>query len=156
MGIGTVTIGEQLLEIEKYVPLLDEFSPAVSAAPVAWHIDHSLRVIIKTVSAMEESDQMKYQKKFSFRKSLVFLSGKIPRGKARSPSVVLPPDNLNIEDLELQISLARHHVEKMDSLPQKAYFDHPYFSHLKKKEAIRFLVIHTEHHLKIIRDILKA
>jgi hypothetical protein len=34
------------------------------------------------------------------------------------------------------------------------FFEHPYFGKLKLKETIRFLEIHTQHHLDIIRDII--
>ena len=36
-----------------------------------------------------------------------------------------------------------------------AYFRHLIFGNLNKKRTIRFLQIHTAHHLKIIQDILK-
>jgi hypothetical protein len=34
------------------------------------------------------------------------------------------------------------------------FFEHPYFGKLKLKETIRFLEIHTTHHLSIIEDIV--
>ena len=45
---------------------------------------------------------------------------------------------------------------KLENISKDHYFEHPFFGKIKRKETIRFLEIHTNHHLKIIDDILKS
>jgi hypothetical protein len=46
-------------------------------------------------------------------------------------------------------------ITKIENLNKNSHFTHPIFGHLNKKESIRFIEIHNEHHLKIIRDMLR-
>ena len=63
------------------------------------------------------------------------------------------------EDIEyfLQESLKNTYqaITYLKDCEANQYFMHPFFGQLNKKQTIKFLEIHTEHHLKIIRDILK-
>lgn len=78
---------------------------------------------------------------------------KIPRGKAKSPSVVRPPKNINVDFLQQQLEQAEANILLINKFQKKAFFRHPFFKHLKRDETKKFLEIHTEHHLKIIREI---
>jgi hypothetical protein len=49
----------------------------------------------------------------------------------------------------------RNSLLELESISNNHYFEHPFLGKLKKKAAIRFLEIHTNHHLKIIEDIIK-
>jgi hypothetical protein len=57
----------------------------------------------------------------------------------------------------LDAALDRASLSVLNLLNQSPnqYFTHPMFGDLNTKLAARFLWIHTEHHLKIARDILK-
>jgi hypothetical protein len=44
---------------------------------------------------------------------------------------------------------------ELDSIGAGHYFSHPYFGDTKKKDVIPFLEMHTDHHLKIIKEILQ-
>lgn len=145
----------QLDEMEECIPLKSELNPLVSRVSVGWHLAHNLKVIHSILDALEDSDPKEYRKSFSWMKELVYLTGRIPRGKARSPKKVLPDDNVSEEEIRQQISLARNKIPQLQNLPKNAFFEHPYFGHIKKDETTKFLVIHTGHHLRIIRDILK-
>ena len=79
----------------------------------------------------------------------------IPRGKAKAPKVVLPPNHFSAEDLFSQLKLAKKQIESTKQLPKKSYFTHHIFGMLSKKQTLYFLAMHTNHHLKIIKDILK-
>ena len=144
----------QLGEMEKNIPNMAILEPAVSQASVGWHLAHGLKVILSVLHGLEVSDPDLYLKTFSWKKELVYLTGKIPRGKARAPKKVIPEDNISEEKLQEQIATARKKISEIKELPKYAFFEHPYFGHIKRDETEKFLVIHTEHHLKIIRDIL--
>lgn len=145
---------EQLAEMEQYVDEKEQRNSAVSKAPVRWHLAHSLKVIHSILSALEISNPDQYKKSFSLKKELVYFTGKIPRGKAKAPKTVVPEENISEAELREQIVLAGQKIKGIKKLPKKAFFEHPYFGHIKRDETAKFLVIHTEHHLKIIRDIV--
>jgi hypothetical protein len=144
----------QLEEMKTYIAFKTQKNPEISKAPVGWHLAHSLKVIHSILSSLDISDPAQYRKTFSWKKELIYLTGKIPRGKARAPKKVLPEDNISEEELRDQIFKASRKITGISKLPKKAFFEHPYFGHIKRDETAKFLVIHTEHHLKIIRDVV--
>jgi hypothetical protein len=85
----------------------------------------------------------------------VFLLNYIPRGKANAPKVVLPSTDLNQQLLEDSIKHTFQALNYLKDCQENQYFMHPYFGALNKNQTIRFLSIHTHHHLKIIADIIK-
>lgn len=154
MALNLNLLQAQLNEMKQYISEKDVKSPSVSSAPVDWHLSHSLKVINNIITSLESSDPKDFKKEFSFWKIFIFLTRKIPRGKARSPKVVLPPEEITEEHLEKEWTRAKQNVGLINSFPKKAHFKHPYFKHLDRDQSKTFLEIHTEHHLKIVRDIL--
>ena len=144
----------QLNEMKQYIYKKDASNPSVSSAPVAWHLSHSLKVINNIINSLESSRPEEFKKEFSFSRLVIFLTRNIPRGKARSPKVVLPPEVIKVEDLEKEIIEAQKNICLLNTFPLKAHFKHPYFKHLNRNQTKKFLEIHTEHHLKIMREIL--
>ena len=67
----------------------------------------------------------------------------------------MPPEIITTEDLNNQLQTAKNHITNLKDLPDGVYFKHPIFNMLTKKQTLRFLEMHTKHHLKIVRDILK-
>lgn len=145
----------QLNEMKQYISEKDAIDHAVSSVPIDWHLSHSLKVINNIINSLESSNPEDFKKEFSFWRVLIFLTRKIPRGSGRSPKVVLPPDTITAEDLKEEWIRAKQNVSLLNSFPQKAHFKHPYFKHLDRNQTKKFLEIHTEHHLKIIREILE-
>ena len=140
-------------ELESHIPQLEKRNENISSSTVGWQIEHSLLVISSVIEGVKRSDPSQF--KWSFRpwKYLIFWRGKIPRGKSKAPKFVVP-DTFTAESLQAHIASCRVKVTELESLAPGHYFRHPYFGDTKKKDVIPFLVLHTEHHVKIIRDIL--
>lgn len=128
---------------------------SVSTAPVGWHIEHSLLVVDVTISGMQKSDPLDYRRKFSFWKSLFFLLGRFPRGRGRAPKSVRPNESIDEKQLTAHLQHTVDLLKIIPTLNKHQYMKHPYFGMLHRDETVRFLELHTKHHLKIIRDILK-
>jgi hypothetical protein len=144
-----------LKELEAKTPLYEKTNAAVSQSTIGWQIDHSLLVINSVISQLKESNPENYKWKFNKYRILFQITNMIPRGKVRVPKSVKPVDVASIEDLTTKLELAKKNISDMETLPSKSYFTHPFFGDLKLKSAIWFLKLHTNHHLKIIKDIVK-
>ncbi len=144
-------------ELKTIASLIDKgeiLNKNISMASVKWHLQHSLLVINKVISAIMASDPETFKSEFNFKRSLVFFLNKIPRGKGKAPKQVLPDDNISKESIEKELDKLRANLVELNTLDKNAYFHHPYFGNLNLKHTKRFLQIHTNHHLKIVEDIL--
>jgi hypothetical protein len=144
-----------LHQLESHLPNLDKTNSKVSNRTIGWQIDHCLLVINGIIGQIEISDPSKFKPKWTFPKFMVFTTGKIPRGKAKAPKVVIPNQVATQEELIVKLAAAKNNVLKLDSFSENQFFNHPYFKDLNVKQTKKFLAIHTKHHLKIIEDILK-
>ena len=145
-----------ITELESNIANATIINPNISNASVGWHIEHTLLVINKVVSTLENSNPAAYKSKFSFWKTIIFITKKIPRGKVKAPKHVLPTIDVTTDSLMQHLQLAQASINKISILQPNNYFDHPIFGKLNVKETIPFIVIHTQHHLHIINDIVKG
>ena len=129
--------------------------PEISKGDVPLHIDQSLKVINNVIIALQKSNPNTYKNDISLLGKVMFKLGFFPRGKAKAPKHVKPPEVILKEDLILQVNLAKTNIRTIVSLDKNAYFKHPLFGNINTKRVNRFLLIHTNHHLKIINDVLK-
>lgn len=134
---------------------IDKENLKVSKVNVGWHLDHSLKVINGVFKVLKNSNSSEYKKEFNKLRFVVFLIGRFPRGRAKSPKRVFPPEIVVKEDVESQLNLAIENVKLISSIKENQYFTHPLFKQLNKKQTLKFLRLHTNHHLKIVKDILK-
>jgi hypothetical protein len=148
-------LNEELTEIEHLIEKYDQQNINVSAKGIDWHLDHSLKVITGVCGQLNKSDPSTYQWKFNAIRVFVYTFNFFPRGKGRSPRAVLPPEIILKQDLKNQLVKAKQDLNSILSLPAKSYFRHPYFGLLNLKKTKKFLKLHTLHHLKICRDIIK-
>ena len=143
-------------ELENYFSQLSKKNESVSKVDIAWQIDHILNVIIQIIVAMEKSDPKEYQAGFNWRYEVLNFFYFIPRGKGRAPKQVMPEGEIDVSSLTENLKKSKEQITKLQTIEDAMYFPHPLFGHIKKKRAIRFLGMHTNHHLKIIRDIAKS
>lgn len=148
------TVNKTLDKLELAIKNHSVSNPKVSKSNVAWHIDHSLKVINNVCIALQKSDPILYKNNFSLLGKLFFTLGFFPRGKAKAPEHVKPPEVITKEDIISQIQLAKTNVGIIASLDKNAFFKHPLFGHINTTRAPKFLVLHTNHHLKIIKAIV--
>ena len=142
-------------ELTQYLSAFDKIDQTISSASVGWHIEHCLLVIKQITSTVAQSEPKLYKSKFNMSRFFVFLSKTIPRGKAKAPKVVIPTNEITLEALQESLANTYGAITYLKDCEENQYFMHPFFGQLNKKQTIKFLAIHTEHHLKIIRDILK-
>ena len=142
-------------ELTQYLSAFDKIDQTISSASVGWHIEHCLLVIKQITATVAQSDPKLYKSKFNMSRFFVFLSKTIPRGKAKAPKVVIPTNEITLEALQESLANTYGAITYLKDCEENQYFMHPFFGQLNKKQTIKFLAIHTEHHLKIIRDILK-
>ena len=146
----------QLDELESKISQSDSLNLAISKSSIGWHIEHALLTINLIIEGLKQSDPNDYKWKFSRSKFLVFTMNKIPRGRARSPKAVLPKGDFSIDTLRRHCNATKIKLVELQNLKPKSYIQHPFFGKLKLKSTLKFIVIHTKHHIDIINDILKA
>ena len=127
----------------------------ISEGNVGWHIVHSCLVINSVCAAVIKSDATKFIKKFSFKAFLVLLLNSFPRGKAKAPSFTIPSEQLNPASILQSIQASRKSIEALAKAGKNQYFTHPIFGDLNASDTFKFLAVHTNHHLKIIKDVIK-
>jgi len=152
---STHFLDSEFVEIEQLFEEKDRLNTNVSQANVAWHLDHLLKTINQISNSLLESDPATYSSNFNLQRIVVQTSGIIPRGAAQSPANVRPPDVIHLDSLNIQLAEAKKNIFKINALTEKANFEHPVFDVLDRNQTKRFLDVHTNHHLKIIRDILE-
>lgn len=91
---------------------------------------------------------------------LLLSLGWIPRGVGKSPKGVVPADETPGDLAERAARMRKAYCDTplaeavlADPTP---VFPHPYFGGLTALQGLRFLAIHTHHHLKIVADIRRA
>ena len=150
----TTFLDTELQQVEQYLQYRDSINKEVSAVSIAWHLDHLLLTINKIYARLEKSDETQYKNRFNFGRTMMFTFNKIPRGRAESPQVVRP-NELILDTIKIHLEQAKLTLQKLDSVHKKAHFTHPYLGMLNRRQTKKFLKIHTNHHLKIVKDILK-
>ncbi len=148
-------IQKLLDQLEIQIIHFDTSKPTISKSNVGWHIEHTLLTLSAVSKALTNSNPGDYKWKFNFIRMIVLTMKKIPRGKAKVPEVVRPKENYSMESLKDHLSKTKAKIEELNTISENKYFEHPVFGNIKLKQTIRFLEIHTKHHLDIIKDILK-
>ncbi len=146
----------QIKEIESFLELEDKLDAEVSNWSIYKQLEHIL-IVNKNISAAilkgKEPEERKARTPLSY---FVLTTGFIPRGKAKAPKIA-EPKSLSQSELKSLLEEVKNNFSKLDNLNLSLVVaNHPYFGGLNSKEWLRFLEVHTNHHLKIVRDIIKG
>ncbi len=140
--------------LNQYTNQYEKTNTTISEVSVGWHIEHSCLVISRVIDTILQSNPAAYSWHFSFKKLIVFALHKFPRGKAQAPKAVMPNEQIDIETIQKNIDQAKESLVKLTMANKNQYFTHPIFGKVNKKDTFKFLAVHTQHHVKIIQDIL--
>ena len=148
-------IKDQLLKIESLLPKIEVRNGKVSKASVGWHLEHLLLILNSSLKGLTMTDPEDYKPKFSLKKYVFLNFGLIPRGKIRAPKQFFPLEVPTQESILKLLNLAKDRLEAAKELPEKSFITHPFLGDFDKQTTLRFLWLHSNHHLKIVDDILK-
>jgi len=149
-------LADNIDRLEAYLDQRDVLAPKVSAVPVAWHLDHMLKVVKSIHGSLAASDPADYRYKFKPTRTLVFTMGRFPRGVAESPKSVRPPDTITTTAIREQLAEVRALLPTFAGMDKRQHFTHFTFGPLNRRRTVKFINIHTRHHLRIVEDILLA
>ena len=131
-------------------------APGVSAWSVGMHVHHCCLSTIAVCRSLCASRPPVPARKFSPVRELIFLTGRIPRGRGTSPDGVLPRDDMPATELLLVLDEADRQRELARQAPSDAWFEHFAFGPMNRDRTLKFLEIHDAHHARIVADILAA
>ncbi|MGB5981993.1 MAG: hypothetical protein WBG46_07580 [Nonlabens sp.] len=151
-----IDLSKEFAQMEQYLSSIEISNSNVSEAPVKWHLLHSLQVINGVIDMAGKSDPDSFNSKTNIKWRYVSIFGKIPRGQVKAPDVVNPTFRISKKDIMNELNKAKLSLLDWKNLQKNSYYEHHVLLHLNKRKIRRFLKVHTRHHLKIIRDILKA
>jgi hypothetical protein len=149
------SLEKRLQKLYIFIKDADRVNSSVSSANVGWHIEHSLLVIIKMISALTASDPAQYKWKFNLARAMVFTINKFPRGRGKAPDPV-NPKQIERTDFDALFSKTREKIEELKKADPNKFYEHNIFGVLNKKNTFVLLDIHTNHHIQIIEDVLSS
>lgn len=87
-------------ELETKLPFIEQKKESVSQVTVGWHLEHSLLALIKMIKTVEQSNPADYKRKLNLKRSIVFMLGKFPRGRAKAPDSVKPKEEISLDNIK--------------------------------------------------------
>jgi hypothetical protein len=129
--------------------------PSISGWSVAQQLDHILKVCSAILKGLlRPGDPPPRGIKFIGR--AILFTGWIPRGRGRAPKNVHGMD-ASAEELTAALEETRQLLAAVRKEafrpPDEPVVMHPFFGGLTPSQTLRTIVVHTRHHLKIVREI---
>jgi len=145
-----------LSHIKIFIPNISKEKVEVSRATVGWHIEHCLLIINSSLVGLTKTSPTNYKPVFSLKKSVFLWFQYIPRGKIQAPKPFVPIGVPTEERVLALLDEAQLHLKNIKELHKNSFIQHPLLGPLNKDATLKFLKVHTHHHVKIIHEILRA
>ena len=129
--------------------------PTVSSWSVGEHIHHCCLSMIGISKSLRKSTPPAPQVKPTIARAAVLYFRFIPRGRAQSPSFVVPKPSMPPEELRTMLDQSAELLAMAHGLDRSTWFTHPFLGPMHRDQALKFVLVHNRHHLKIVADILK-
>lgn len=142
-----------LTELRRFVSHTALSAPAVSDWSVGMHVHHCCLATIEICRALSDSTPPPPRARWSLLTLAVFLSGRIPRGRGRSPEIAMPKRDVTEAELLSLLDQCNQSVTEVMELDRGSWFRHFAFGVLHRDKALRLIHIHNRHHLRILADI---
>ena len=143
-------------DLRAAVPHGSEARPLVSAWSVGMHVHHCCLSMIGISRTLQKSTPPRPRATPSLQRSVVLKLGYIPRGRAKSPSPVIPNPSVTPDELLELLDESVVHVRDAHTLARDRWFVHPLLGLMDRDAALKFVLVHNRHHLRIVADILRA
>lgn len=152
-------VGQLTTLIEGGPELLAARAERVSDWTVGQQLEHILLVGAAVPARLTDPDA-RVSRGINGIGRLLLALGWLPRGVGKAPAGVRPGDPTR-ESLRAALDGFRRALAALRADPallahRRPVFPHPYFGGLDPARTLRFLAVHTHHHLKIVRDIRRA
>jgi DinB family protein len=125
-----------------------------SAWSVGEQLDHTIKVASSSIQVLLKPVLPTLPRGINFTGRMVLLSGWIPRGVGKAPEkltgIHTTADELHARLAELDTLIDRALASATAGRDGSPVLRHPMFGGLSFAQAIEFVVIHTDHHLKIV------
>ena len=128
-------------------------APEVSGWSVGMHVQHCCLAMIGVCKTLIDSAPPLPDRRFSLLTTLIFLTGRIPRGRAQAPEQVLPVADVSGDELVALLDESEQLLESVRAARADSWFRHFRFGVLDRDQTLRFIGIHNGHHWRIISDI---
>ncbi len=145
-----------LEELRRFVPDAATVVPDVSKWSVGMHIQHCGLAMSVVCPSLVAAQAPAPRSRFNPVRSVIFLTGRIPRGRGKSPAQAVPTEGVQAGELEPLLDECEVWLERVRGVPADHWYEHFAFGILDRDRTLKFIRIHNGHHLRIIQDILRA
>jgi len=127
---------------------------SISGWSVGQQIYHVLIVLSGMAVALRREQDATGGRSSNNYLDAILETGSIPRGHFVAPAAVQPSEQPSTTDLNRLLLKTRKRISGLLGLDPKSTVIHPILGPIDRDESLRFMVIHTNHHQAIIKDIL--
>lgn len=142
--------------LKSFVPRADVVAPDVSKWSVGMHVQHCCLATIAVCESLVASEPPVPRSSFSLVTSAIFLTGRIPRGRGKSPEQAIPREEIWTNEMEGLLLESERRIEEARQVSRDHWYRHFAFGVLDRDRTLKFLGIHNRHHARIVQDIMRA